>query len=88
MRVTLVGPDDLGYWFLMDEKGNSFPLVESHEDHPVGASFLGWQLAEDFDHDETIECALEWLMDHSGDEFNAPKHVVEYFEQSHQEEDE
>ena len=73
MRVTLVGPDDLGYWFLMDEKGNSF---------------LGWQSAEDFDHHETIECALEWLMDHSGDEFNAPKHVVEYFEQFHQEEDE
>ena len=38
MKVTLMGPDDLGYWFLDDENGNSFPSVERHEDHPQAAA--------------------------------------------------
>lgn len=56
MTVTLVGPDDLGYWFLHDANGNSFPLVERHEDHPAAAVPAGWERVED----------ATWFADSSG----------------------
>jgi hypothetical protein len=80
MKVTLVGPDDLGYWFLHDDDGNSFPLVERHEDHPAAAALFGWTAPEGVtDEEEIIESALDWLNDHIGDEIKAPPVVVAYF---------
>lgn len=82
MQVTLSGPDDLGYWFLSDQDGNSFPLVERHEDHPAGAAMLGWKTPEgDNDAEQIIQDALDWLMDHTGEDFNSPKHVADYFKE-------
>lgn len=42
MKLTLAGPDDLGHWFLEDAQGNSWPLVERHEDQPAAAALFGW----------------------------------------------
>lgn len=80
MRVTLCGPDDLGYWFLDDENGNSFALVERHEDHPAAAALFGWTAPKGVkDEERIIESALDWLNDHIGDEIEAPPVVVAYF---------
>lgn len=86
MKVTLAGPNDLGYWFLDDEDGNSFPLVERHEDHPVAAASLGWKPPKGVtDKEEIMTAAIDWLSDHAGEDFKAPKHVVQYFEQLYKE---
>lgn len=80
MQVILVGPDDLGYWFLEDENGNAFPLVQRHEDHPAAAELFGWTTPEGVTNKKAIiESALDWLMDHIEDEIEAPPHVVEFF---------
>jgi hypothetical protein len=81
MKTTLAGPDDLGFWFLHDDDGNSFPLVARHEDHPVAARMLGWQSREGItDAEAIIQDALEWLMEHIGEDFEAPHEVVAYFD--------
>jgi hypothetical protein len=80
MKVSLAGPDDLGFWFLDDENGNSFPLVERHEDHPAAAALFGWKAPEGVtDEEEIINDAIDWLTDHAGEDFEAPKHVVGFF---------
>ncbi len=80
MLVTLMGPDDLGHWMLADENGNSFPLVECHEDHPAAASLFGWTAPEGVtDEEEIIQDALDWIMDHINENIEAPKDVAEYF---------
>jgi hypothetical protein len=80
MKVTLMGPDDLGYWFLTDEDGNAFPLVERHEDHPVAAALFGWTAPEGVtDEEEIIQDALAWLNEHISDEIEAPPEAVEFF---------
>ena len=80
MRVTLMGPDDLGRWYLADHNGNSFPLVEHHEDHSKGAALLGWNAPERVtDQEKIIDIALDWLMDHTGEDFNAPAQVTDFF---------
>ncbi len=82
MKVTLMGPDDLGYWFLTDEDGNAFPLVERNEDHPAAAVLFGWTAPEDItDEEAIIQDALNRLMDCIGDEIEAPAHVAEFFQQ-------
>jgi hypothetical protein len=82
MNVTLMGPDDLGRWYLADDEGNSFPLVERHEDHPKGSALLGWNAPEGVtDQEEIIDSALDWLMSHTGEDFTAPPHVAEFFRQ-------
>lgn len=82
MKVTLAGPNDLGYWFLTDESGRSFPLVERHEDHPKGAALLGWNAPEEVtDQKKIIDSALDWLWVHTGDDFEAPPHVAVFFRQ-------
>jgi len=82
MQVTLMGPNDLGFWSVTDEEGNSFTLVERHEDHPAGASLLGWNAPEGVtDNEEIIQDALDWLMDHTGEDFDAPPQVAEFFRQ-------
>lgn len=81
MIVSLVGPDDLGYWFLHDENGNSFPLVERHKDHPAAAALFGWKAPERVtDEEELIDSAIDFLMENTGEDFEAPKHVAEFFE--------
>jgi len=79
MQVTLMG-GELGHWFLTDYEGNSFPLVERHEGH-LNATLLGWDRPLGIEDDEAIIDALEWLMDHNGEDFVAPKSVSEYFEE-------
>ena len=72
MKVTLAGPDDLGYWFLHDENGNAFPLVEDHVDHSAAAALFGWTAPEGVtDQEEIIQDALDWLNDHISDEIEA-----------------
>jgi hypothetical protein len=89
MKVTLSGPDDLGYWFLHDENGNAFPLVERHEEHPAGAALFGWTAPEGItDQEEVIVSALEWLMDHIGEEITAPPEAVEFFRELEEDADE
>jgi len=80
MQVTLMGPDDLGNWFLTDEEGNSFPFVTSHEDH-LKAAMLGWERHVGIDDEEAIIDALDWLLEHNGEDFAAPNFVSEYFEE-------
>ncbi len=80
MKVTLAGPDDLGYWFLHDEDGNAFPLVEDHASHPAAAALFGWTAPEGVtDEEEIIQDALDCLMDHISDEIEAPPHVEAFF---------
>lgn len=82
MRVTLMGPGELGHWFLADDEGNSFPLFERHEDHPTAAALLGWNVPEGVtDEEEIIDSALDWLMDHTGEDFEAPAQVTDFFRQ-------
>ena len=78
MIVTLMGPDDLGGWFLTDDEGNSYPFVASHEDH-LNAAMLGWDRPIGIDDEEAIMNALDWLMENTGEDFGAPQIVVEYF---------
>lgn len=81
MNVTLMGPDDLGYWVLTDNDGNTYPLVARHEDHPSAAESLGWLAPEEItDQEELIDAALDWLMMNTGEDFEAPPHVAEFFE--------
>jgi len=88
MRITLMGPDDLGFWFVTDEKGRSFPLVERHEDHPKGAASLGWNVPKEItDEEKIIDSALNWLMDHTGEDFEAPLQVAEFFRQLNEDND-
>ena len=89
MNVTLMGPDDLGYWFLTDSDGNSFPLVERHEDHPQAAESLGWEAPEGVTAEgQRIDAAIDWLMEKTGEDFEAPKHVAEFFKELAAEQDE
>ena len=86
MIVTLMGPDDLGGWFLTDDEGNSYPFVASHEDH-LNAAMLGWDRPIGIDDEEAILDALDWLMENTGEDFDAPKSVTEYFEELYAEEE-
>ena len=80
MKVTLMGPGELGRWFLADNDGNSYPLVEHHEDHPKGAYLLGWTTPKGItDEEEIIQDALGWLMDHTGEDFETPAQVTDFF---------
>ena len=82
MKVTLVGPDELGFWFLHDENGNAYPFVERHADHPAAAALLGWTAPEGVtDEEETIDNAIDFLMDKSGEDFEAPNHVAKFFQE-------
>jgi hypothetical protein len=89
MKVELAGPDDLGYWFLVDGDGNSFPLVESHEAHPAAATLFGWEAPEGVtDEEEIIDSAIDYLMENIGEEIEAPKEAVEYFRELNEDDDE
>ena len=80
MKVELTGPDDLGFWFLTDADGNAFPLVETHEGHPAAAALFGWKAPEGVeDREEIIHDAIDFLMDHIGDQIESPQDAKEYF---------
>lgn len=80
MRVELAGPDDLGYWFLVDGDGDRFPLVERHEDHPAAAALFGWSAPEGVtDAEELIDNAIDYLTEHVADEIEATPHVAAFF---------
>jgi hypothetical protein len=81
-----MGPDNLGAWFLTDDDGNAFPLVASHEDH-LNAALLGWDRPFGIDDEEAIMSALDWLLGHSGEDFDAPQIVADYFEELYAEEE-
>jgi hypothetical protein len=67
------------FWFLEDEDGIAFPLVERHEDHPAAATLFGWTAPEGVtDQEEVIQDALDWLMDCIGDEIEAPKEAAQF----------
>lgn len=89
VRVELTGPDDLGVWYLTNAHGNAFPLVESHEGHPAAAALFGWQAPEGVeDREAIIQDALVFLMDHIGDEIEAPKEAVDYLSELEEEDEE
>ena len=82
MKVTLMGPDDEGRFVLSDYNGNDFPLVEKWGDQPAAAKLLGWEPSSpDEQSDEVIEAAQEFLAEHTGEDFTAPPHVVQYLEE-------
>lgn len=84
MIVALMGPDNLGCWFLTDDDGNSYPFVTSHEDH-LNAAMLGWDRPVGIDDEEAIMDALDWLLEHTGEDFDAPEIVAQYFDQLYSE---
>ncbi|MCU0712523.1 MAG: hypothetical protein MUC43_10730 [Pirellula sp.] len=86
MIVTLMGPDDLGCWFLTDSEGNAYEFIINHEDH-LDAALLGWDRPIGIDDEEAIINALDWLVEHTGEDFTAPKIVVEYFEELYAEQE-
>lgn len=79
MQVTLMGPDNLGFWFLTDDDGNVFPFVTRHEEHSIAASMLGWTKPEGIEDEAAIMDALDWLMAHTGEDFEAPDYVADFF---------
>lgn len=82
MIVTLAGPDDQGFWFLDDDNGRSFQLVECFEDHPQAAALLGWTCPDGVtDESAIIFAAMDYLNDHVSESFKAPLHIAEYFKQ-------
>jgi len=82
MQVTLMGPCELGFWVLTNCDGDTFPFVSRHEEHPIAAALLGWQKPEGIDDEEAVIMnAIDWLMDHTGEDFDAPAHVAESFRQ-------
>ena len=80
MIVFLMGPDDLGTWVLSDDEGNTYPFVASHEDH-LNAALLGWDRPVGIDEEEAIMSALDWLLERTGEDFDATQIVAKYFEE-------
>lgn len=80
MKLMLVGPDDSGFWFLENQHGMTWQVVERWSDHPGAAALFGWVAAEGATGDEQAEAAREFLMDHIGDEIEAPLHIAQHFD--------
>jgi hypothetical protein len=78
-KLTLMGPDDQGFWYLVDATGRDFRIVEQLEDHPVAAKLFGWVTPDESADDEAIEDAREFLLEHVGDEVIAPPHIASRF---------
>jgi hypothetical protein len=80
MKLTLMGPDDEGCWFLSESTGREFKIVEKREDHAYAAKLFGWSpSSESLATDELNEEAREFLMEHIGEEITAPAHIAEHF---------
>jgi len=78
-KVTLMGPDDQGFWYLADATGRDFRIVEQWEDHPAAAQLFGWLRPGELTDDEAIEAAREFLLEHINDEIIAPPHIALHF---------
>lgn len=85
MRLTLVGPDDSGFWHLENDNGMTWQVVERWADHPGAAALLGWTSLDAMTDDEQAEAAREFLMEHIGDQIEAPRHIAQHFEQRERE---
>ena len=85
MRLTLMGLDDSGHWYLCDEHGKDWRIVEGFNDYVPAAQLLGW-MPVGSEH-ELAQNALAFLMDHIGEEFTVPKHVADYFREMQQDAD-
>lgn len=92
MKLTLQGPDDEGCFFLADDQGRDWRLVARYKDHAFGAALFGWEACEECETDGTADCphrtakemlaeAREVLLDHIGDDIEAPAHIAAYFEE-------
>ena len=67
MKLTLTGPTIEGFWFLEDQDGKSWQVVERWADHPGAAALFGWVAPEDAADDEQAEAAREFLMERIGE---------------------
>jgi hypothetical protein len=85
MKLTLVGPDDSGFWFLENDNGLSWQLVERRTDHPGAAALFGWVAADGATEDEQAEAAREFLVENIGDQMEAPRHIATHFEEMERE---
>ena len=81
MKLTLVGPDDSGFWFLENQHGMTWQIVERWGDHPGAAVLFGWVAAEGATDDEQVGSAREFLMENIGAEIEAPLHIAQYFDE-------
>lgn len=81
MKLTLVGPDDSGFWFLENQNGLSWQIVERWADHPAAAALFGWSAPDGATDDKQVESAREFLMENIGTEIEAPLHIAQHFEQ-------
>ena len=81
MKLTLVGPDDSGFWFLESENGMTWQIVEQWTDHPGAAAIFGWSAPDDAIDGEQTESAREFLMENIGTEIEAPLHIAQYFDE-------
>lgn len=86
MKLTLMGPDDSGHWFLCDEHGNDWRIVQCWNDYVPAAELLGWLVVGT--EAERVRNALDFLLDHIGEDFNVPKHVADHFLELQQDADE
>jgi hypothetical protein len=81
MKLILVGPSDEGSWFLENQNGLSWELVERWSDHPGAAALFGWAAADGATDDEQAEAAREFLMENIGEQIEAPLHIAQHFEE-------
>lgn len=81
MKLALVGPDDSGFWFLENEHGMTWKIVERWEDHSAAASLFGWLAPDGESEGEQMESAREFLMERIGDQIEAPRHIAQHFEE-------
>jgi len=72
-----MGPGDSGHWFLCDEHGNNWRIVEGWSDYAPAAELLGW--TPDGADDELARNAHDFLLDHIGEKFAVPQHVADHF---------
>jgi hypothetical protein len=85
MKLILVGPTDEGFWFLENEHGFSWQIVEQWTDHPGAAALFGWSAPDGVTDDEQAEAAREFLMDNIGAMIEAPRHIADHFEEMERE---
>lgn len=81
MKITLVGPDDCGFWFVENEHGMTWQLVEREENQPGAAALFGWTSLDGATDDEQVEAARAFLMENIGAEIEAPLHIATHFEE-------
>lgn len=79
VRLNLTGPTVEGFWFLENDNGLSWQVVERWTDHPGAAALFGWIAPNGATQDEQAEAAREFLMENIGAEIEAPLHIAQHF---------